>query len=51
MIPAKWIGNTNPTEKLDIAGNIKIMGTGNNATGTITGGVIDIKYQFERGAI
>lgn len=40
------IGNTNPTEKLDIAGNIRVTGTGNiTAAGAITGGTINAKYQ------
>jgi hypothetical protein len=40
------IGATSPTEKLEVAGNIKLTGTGNITTsGTITGGNIIAKYQ------
>jgi len=40
------IGNTNPSEKLEITGNLKVSGTGNiTAVGTIEGGNIKAKYQ------
>jgi hypothetical protein len=40
------IGTTNPTEKLELSGNIKLTGTGNiNASGTITAANIIAKYQ------
>jgi hypothetical protein len=41
------IGTTSPTEKLEIAGNLKLTGTGNiTATGNVTvSGTINAKYQ------
>jgi len=48
------IGNTGPTEKLDVVGNLKVSGSGAGnitasgnmtVTGTITGGTITAKYQ------
>jgi hypothetical protein len=40
------IGTAAPTEKLEVSGNIKVTGTGNlTASGTITGGTINAKYQ------
>jgi hypothetical protein len=40
------IGNSSPTEKLHVTGNITVAGTGNiTATGTITGNIINAKYQ------
>ncbi|MFY9622204.1 MAG: hypothetical protein WAM70_10425 [Pyrinomonadaceae bacterium] len=40
------IGITSPSEKLEINGNLKLIGTGNiNATGTIEAGNIKAKYQ------
>lgn len=42
------IGLTSPTEKLDVVGNIKVSGSGAGnitASGTITGGTINAKYQ------
>ncbi|HYV83392.1 MAG TPA: peptidase G2 autoproteolytic cleavage domain-containing protein [Pyrinomonadaceae bacterium] len=40
------IGNNNPSEKLEITGNLKVSGTGNiTAVGTIEGGNIKAKYQ------
>jgi hypothetical protein len=40
------IATSNPTEKLEVNGNIKVSGTGNiTAAGTIEGGNIKAKYQ------
>ncbi|HET9786330.1 MAG TPA: hypothetical protein VFP47_04305 [Pyrinomonadaceae bacterium] len=40
------LGASSPTEKLEIAGNLKLTGTGNiTASGTIEGGNIKAKYQ------
>jgi hypothetical protein len=40
------IGVTEPNERLEVSGNIKLTGTGNiNATGTIEAGNIKAKYQ------
>lgn len=40
------IGTSNPSEKLEVSGNIKVTGTGNiDASGTLTAGNIVAKYQ------